>query len=172
MSAFIQSHKIVFYFCVPYKFWKKVQVASRAKVSCLKKVFDPGKEECYYVYEGNIIDQNSTFENIGIIDEKVIFAISGKMHQKEKFDLMKLYNDPLFEKRLKILSNKSSKQEFNRISDIKYMKIEGNLKLYKKQEHKYYLKNLNESETTNNIQLCINYQPPSVPCTAAMPILW
>ena len=127
-----------------------------------------------YIYNGNIINSDLTFNDIGIKNEQLLIAIK---KEQEKFNEMdykwiELSCDPTFGNSLHLFSNKQTKREFNRLKDLRNIKIEGSLKLYKKFSHKLYLQKSAESENPIFNDLEINYEPSATPCTEAMPILW
>ena len=149
----IDSNKVIFYFCVPNYFWKKILVTKNSNISCLNRYLDP-EYDFIYIYNGNIIDPNLTFENIGILEEEPIFSIKNDLDEMKNLNYnikwMKLSCDPAFINRLKLISNKNTKNEYNRLKDIKNLKIEGNYKLFKKQSHNIYTKTSNEEDSTNS----------------------
>lgn len=162
------------YLCDPCCFWKTIIVNNSIQIFNLVKIVCKNNNYSY-VYHGTIVSGESTLKSIGIRNDEVILIIKNQKDQKNIIDhkWIRLSMDQLFERKLKILSNDFIKNEYNRLSDIKNLKVEGNLKLYKKQAHKFY--NQNEENFVKkeiNFSQFPQYQPPEAPCTDAMPILW
>ena len=174
-----EDSKIILCFYIYNKFIKKMQVTKNSTIGCLLNFFNESNDEYILIFDGKIVDYRSTFIEINFINGKTIFAIR-KNNYDESIDMnsnilsniMKLSKDTIFEKKIRVLTNRNAQSEYNKIMDIRYMKEEGSRCLYKKKNHNYYLNESCENETQKEIGLTINYDPPSEPCEDAMPILW
>ena len=161
-------------FCVPYDFWKEIKVNKQSKIKCLMNEFKDGSKYTF-IFNGSIIDIESSFEKIGIPTGKIIMAIKKNEEQfnESDFKWMKLSKDPYFESRLHILTNPKMMNEFDRIRDIRELKIEGSFKLNKKYLHKMYLKQEMDFDEPLDFNLDkLNLESISSPNEEPLPIIW
>lgn len=174
-----EQSKIILCFCIPNRLVKKMQVTTNSRVGCLLNFFKENNDDYMYIYDGNIVDYKSSFKDINFIEGKTIFALP-KVNDEEnayqsahtRSKIFELSKDSYFEKKLRVLTNRNAQSEYNKVMDIRLMKIEGSCNLYKKKTHNYYLNETNENETQDDIPLKTEYEPLSEPCAEAMPILW
>ena len=157
---------------VPHHFWRRVIVKNDSKIRILNNILRNNTNT--FIYKGNIIDSESTFEEIDISDGTLIVAIKNPTNfvNEEIIKWIRLTNDSYFENKVKVLSNKKLKREQSRIKDIRYMKLEGNFQMYKNHSHRMFLKNKVEKNSSLTDDLNINYHPLLKPSTDAMPIIW
>ena len=174
-----EQSKIILCFCVPNELVKKMQVTRNSKVGCLLNHFHKNNEDYNYIYEGNIVDSKSTFNDIKFNEGELIFALrknneDESLYQaaKTRSKIIKLSKDSQFSKKIRVLTNRNAQSEYNKVMDIRLMKAEGNFNLYRKKSHQSYLNELNDEEMTNDISITTEYEPLTEPCTEAMPILW
>ena len=139
-----EQSKIILCFCVPNQLVKKMQVTINSNVGCLLKYFKENNEDYIYIYDGNIVDYNSTFEDINFKEGKTIFALRKVNTDRSEYQtartrskIIELSKDLYFEKKIRVLTNRNAQSEYNKVMDIRFMKIEGSYNLYKKKEHKY-----------------------------------
>lgn len=157
---------------VPHHFWRRVIVKKDSKMRILNNILKNNTNT--FIYKGNIIDSESTFEEINILDGTFIVAIKNPTNfvNEEIIKWIRLTNDSYFENKVKVLSNKKLKREQSRIKDIRYMKLEGNCQMYKKHSHRMFLNQRVEKNISLDVDLNTNYLPLITPSTDAMPIIW
>ena len=164
----IDSNKVMFYFCVPNRFWKRVLVTRNSNIYCLNQFIDQ-KNRHSYIYKGSTVDSNLTFNNIGISNDDIIICITNNIDNNLKWKKMSC--DQNLHEKLKILSNKNIKNEYNRIRDIRNMKTEAKKNFYKKKVQRFILNDGNKYEF-DSTSLNIDYEKLSEPSNEALPILW
>lgn len=171
MESKVSFEQIRIFFYVPGCFLKSIRISPIAKIKNLMCT-DDGLYT--YIYNGNIMDSDLTFNDAGISDGKILVAIKKELSQFNNldFNLVKLSMNKSAEFKLNILSNNETKLEYNRLNDLRNIKVEGSLKLYRKLSRKLYFQSIETTEDQKNNNLEINYEPSSTPCTDAMPILW
>lgn len=164
----LDSHQIKIFLCVPQQFVKTVKINANSSIGSLMQ-----NDEYKYIFNGNIVRSDLNFNDIGTTNGNLFVAFkNGQEHVISDNQWIKLSNDSSFESKLHSLASKRTKTEYFRLRDIRNMKIEGSLKLYRKMSHKLYMKQLKKDEDQVNFDFNINYEPPSEPCEDEMPILW
>lgn len=170
-----EEEKLSFYLCDPSCFWKTIIINKKSKFELVKTVL-PKDYDYTFVFKGEIINPNRSFEDVGVKNGNTIIVIKHEKNKEKSIDSkwIKLSMDTAFDKKLQILSNKGSKGEYDRLSDIRQMKYEGSLKIYKTRMHKKYIYTMEESKEESEIKYNPNhgYVRPTSPCTEKMPVMW
>lgn len=172
MTVNINPNKICLLYYVPHHFNRKIMVRANSKIRILNNIHKDIVNT--FIFKGNIINSESTFYEVGVSEGDIIIALkkSGNFINEEFIRWKKLSNDPNFINSLETLSNKKLKREQNRINDFYYMKIEGNVRKYKRQCRNTYLQKMEEGDIQIENNININYEPLLMPSTSALPIIW
>lgn len=180
MEFIDKINTVLLYFYIPGKSLKKVLVSKNSSIGCLITLTKEDSKDYIFIYKGAIVDSNSTFESIGMKNENILVAIKKKNNQINDFyynvnlckKLNDISNDPDFEKKLTVVNNKNLRNEKTRIADVRYMKIEGSCRLYKKKTFKFLARLHEDEKSCDRFELNLNYKPLENPCEDAMPVLW
>lgn len=158
---------------VPGALTRTIILSKQNKIEKLSKCLQNNWEHTF-VYKGNIIDSNLSFNDIGIFNGDIIIIFQKNFNQFDNSDLMlmKMSKESFFRHKLDMTTNNNVKKESYRLKDMRDLKIEGSRRLYKKMIHKIYLKNRKENDLSLANDLDINYKPLPMPSTEAMPIIW
>lgn len=171
-SSVMEKIKVIV--LVPQKVTKTLLISRNLQIGKISMVF-PNVFEFTYSYNGIVLNPNLTFKDLNIANGGVIVAFKKRFDQFDDndFKIMKLTTDIMFQEKIRIFTNKKSKNEYFRLKDIRSFKMEGRKKSYIKMYRRFNSQNLQKSENNSlDIDLDINYEPLSTPSTEAMPILW
>ena len=171
MNDSIEETKVIVYFCIPDQLLKKMQIPKKLFISSLLAYFNENSLNFQLIHNGKFVDPRSTFEQINFIDNEVLIATKKKNNDINS-KIKKFQNDKSFEQKIKFLVNSKLRIENSRIMDIKYMKIEGNHRLFKKKTRRFLSKKKIQDDNKDESDLNINYKPLIEPCTEQMPVLW
>ena len=174
MFSQADDSNIFLYFCIPNKLMKKVRVNKRLYINSLLTFFKEKKEDYIFVYEGKIVNCNSTFNDLKITENNILFAVENMKEETKNINVLNDSNSTNFQLRLKLLTNNQLKNECDRINDIRYFKMEGSRRLYRKKIHKIYMNEMkmNDEYEYEYQDIKYEYQSTTNPCTDPMPILW
>lgn len=158
---------------------KKIKIFMHSNAGIVLSVFNLNQEDYLLFYEGKTVSYFSKIIDLGISENKVLFAIKKdnqygiNLTKSLSSSVMNILKDQFFEKKLKLLTNQNLGKECSRISDMKIWKTEGSRNLYKKKIHSLFLKNMKENDShDDDLSLNYDYSPLQSPSTDAMPILW
>ena len=158
---------------------KKIKIFMHSNAGIVLSVFNLNQEDYLLFYEGKTVSYFSKIIDLGISENKVLFAIKKdnqygiNLTKSLSSSVMNILKDQFFEKKLKLLTNQNLGKECSRISDMRIWKTEGSRNLYKKKIHSLFLKNMKENDShDDDFSLNYDYSPLQSPSTDAMPILW
>ena len=151
----------------------KVSCDKRNQIRILERFLKDDNNGYLFIGNGAIINSSQTFENAGISNDSVLFAM--KSHEKQSaifHKLMKLSNDQDFEIHLKISFSRTLRYEYFRLRDIQLNKIDGN---YKSCNYNYLIFQLDQSNDCipeKKASLKTDYKPFLNPPVEPLPIFW
>lgn len=170
----INETDINFILVYPKRFIKIIKANKNLAVRAIKRSL-PINIEYNIIIKGNLVDQNKTFNEIGMQDGEVIVVTKKQSNGLNELDkrIIQITKKDDFEQKMRIFTNKKTKNEVDRLKDIRIYRQEGSLKLQRKIARKMYLKQLKNDDDGQCLNdLKTEYEPLPTPCTDAMPILW
>ncbi|KAK8844284.1 hypothetical protein M9Y10_024495 [Tritrichomonas musculus] len=173
MNKYIPKH-VNLYICIPRYFTQMIDFPLTFLIKNLL-VAHRNMGPFTYIYNGCVLNPELMLSDINIPDGSVIIAIREQdaNSNKDTDFYLKLTKGDAFENKLRSIIRKRSKAELDRLSDIKGIKVEGNINLYRQMSRKYYNHSVKpiSNQATPNEKINLN-NDSSEPSTEAMPILW
>lgn len=167
------KNMITIYLCLPDHSIKILKTKPSLKIITLQKMY---QSSMTFIFNGQILCENQTFEFYAIKNEDYIIALHKKSKKKISFNLFHWLNESrndTFRENVQMIMRKESKAEAARLFDLSLYKIEGNRKIYMK----HIKRNMNDilgdnSKSSENIDLIVDYPNSEVPSCSSLPTLW
>ena len=164
--------KLILYY--PQYFVKMIKTSKNSSINCLKKSL-PTNCEYNFITNGSIVDPDKTFDEIGLKNGQLVVVTKKLSNEFTDNDnnFIKITSDSAFENKIRLFTNKKTRNEIFHLRDVRIFRQEGNIKSYRKLSRNMFLqqsKKNDDDPELNDVE--INYDPSSMPCSDAMPIWW
>lgn len=128
------ANEVPVYICVPYGYTRMVKIRKDDQCSALQKFF---KEQMDLVYNGQILNMESTFGSYNINAGDPIVAIAKEKSGQERQNWLNVTNDSeVFSRAVKTMMSKNKKDLFCKL-DLAASKLELQPKAYRKLLSRY-----------------------------------
>lgn len=177
--------------CIPNHFLKRISVNSKQPVSWLNNLFP--NEEKVYIYKGQVLSQNKTFEQYDFgsfehvvaltscsADDESSFSVSTFHYNRspdfdfDKYRWIQMTKDAEnFAEKVSAAASRISSREFARLRDLRLMKMEQRRSFWNKKCLRFISSNgPSSSFSKKSVPLVIDFKHCESPRSEAMPFLW
>lgn len=180
--------------CIPNHFLKRVSVNCKQPISLLNSLFP--NEEKVYIFNGQILSQNKTFEQYDFGNFEYVVALTSSSTEDnnnindftesshnykrspdfdfDKYKWIQMTKDAEnFAEKVSAAASRISSREFARLRDLRLIKLEQKRSFWSKKCSRFISSSYpSASFSQKNIPLVIDFKQYESPRSEAMPFLW